>query len=197
MLYSITKCKGCGSRGSLTRRSLAISLTPHWTVWNEHRAGNAPIIPGRTLSERQSRDLGALASLPSLQPLASHLADNQDAWCEVLDQNEAERFLPVDGWSAEDVSAERKAFLALAVVHALRPDRTMAAAAEYVERVFSTDSGGEEGPDAQVGLPWGEALDLEASVQEGPGPEAPILLCSEAGHDASWQVRWRSRMRFV
>lgn len=107
----------------------------------------------------------------------------------MLNENDAEKFVPASGWTAEDVSKERQAFLALAVVHALRPDRTMAAAEELVERVFS---GGEEavesGDEGETGLPWNEALDLEASVKEGPGPEAPVLLCSEAGHDASWKV---------
>ena len=151
--------------------------------------GAAPSIPGRGLSERQSRDIGALLSLPSLQPLASHMSAFPEEWCRVLDENDAEKFLPATGWTVEDISKERRAFLAMAVVHALRPDRTMAAAEELVEKVFS---GGEEvlegGDEAETGLPWNEALDLEASVKEGPGPEAPVLLCSEAGHDASWKV---------
>lgn len=119
-----------------------------------------------------------------------------EEWCQVLDQNDAEKFVPTTGWTAEDVSKERQAFLALAVVHALRPDSTMAAAEALVEEVFS---GGEEavegGDDEETGLPWNEALDLEASVKEGPGPETPVLLCSEAGHDASWKVL-RLRPRF-
>lgn len=109
----------------------------------------------------------------------------------MLDENDAEKFLPASGWTSDDVSKERQAFLSLAVVHALRPDRTMAAAEELVKSVFS---GGEdnvdgEGDQAETGLPWNDVLDLEASVREGPGPEAPVLLCSEAGHDASWKVR--------
>ena len=152
--------------------------------------GAVPNIPGRTLSERQARDVGALLALPSLEPLASHLSSNPETWCQVLDENEAERFLPLSGWTTDEVSKERQAFLSLAVVHALRPDRTMAAAAELVERVFAEDGGGSGGQHARVpcGLPWDDALDLEASVKEGAGPEAPVLLCSEAGHDASWKV---------
>lgn len=148
-----------------------------------------PTIPGRTLSERQSRAVGALLSLPSLEPLPLHFSTNPEAWCKVLDENDAEKFLPPSGWTADEVSKERQALLALAVVHALRPDRTMAAAAELVERVFVEGGGDAEGPDGeQGGLPWDDALDLEASVREGAGPEAPVLLCSEAGHDASWKV---------
>lgn len=112
----------------------------------------------------------------------------------MLDQNEPEKFLPLEGWAAEGVTPERQAFLALALIHALRPDRTMAAAAVFVERVFSLDGtvdGEEVGLDAERGLPWNDALDLRAAVSEVPGPESPILLCSEAGHDASWQVRLR------
>lgn len=151
--------------------------------------GLVPNIPGRTLSERQARDVGALLSLPSLEPLASHLSTNPEPWCQVLDENEAEKFLPLSGWTTDDVSKERQAFLSLAVVHALRPDRTMAAAAELVDRVFAEDGGGAGGhARVQGGLPWDDALDLEASVKEGAGPEAPVLLCSEAGHDASWKV---------
>lgn len=151
--------------------------------------GLVPNIPGRTLSERQARDVGALLSLPSLEPLASHLSTNPEPWCQVLDENEAEKFLPLSGWTADDVSKERQAFLSLAVVHALRPDRTMAAAAELVDTVFAEDGGGGGGhAKVQSGLPWDDALDLEASVKEGAGPEAPVLLCSEAGHDASWKV---------
>lgn len=154
-------------------------------------SGAAPSIPGREISERQSRDVGALLSLPSLQPLASHMSAYPEEWCRVLDENDAEKFLPTTGWTSEDVSNERQAFLALAVVHALRPDRTMAAAEELVERVFSGAEEaveGGQGDEGETGLPWNEALDLEASVKEGPGPEAPVLLCSEAGHDASWKV---------
>lgn len=118
------------------------------------------------------------------------MSASPEEWCRVLDENDAEKFLPSTGWTAEDTSKERQAFLAMAVVHALRPDRTMAAAEELVEKVFSAreeavEGGGDEG---DTGLPWNEALDLEASVKEGPGPEAPVLLCSEAGHDASWKV---------
>lgn len=65
----------------------------------------------------------------------------------------------------------------------------MAAAAELVESVCAEGAGDGEGVDGDhAGLPWNDALDLEASVKEAPGPEAPILLCSEAGHDASWKV---------
>lgn len=156
--------------------------------------GAVPNIPGRTLSERQARDVGALLSLPSLEPLASHLSTNPEPWCQVLDENEAEKFLPLSGWTTDDVSKERQAFLSVAVVHALRPDRTMAAAAELVERVFAEDGGGAGGhARVQGGLPWDEALDLEASVKEGAGPEAPVLLCSEAGNDASWKVLTKPR----
>lgn len=157
-----------------------------------------PSIPGRELSERQMRDVGALLSLPSLQPLASHLTTHPEEWCRVLDEDAGEKFVPADdGWTADGVSRERRAFLALAVVHALRPDRTMAAAEEFVETVFSGGDGGGGGgggggaqtqEEAETGLPWNEVLDLEASVKEGPGPETPVLLCSEAGHDASWKV---------
>lgn len=155
--------------------------------------GEVPSIPGCTLSERQSRDLGALLSLPSLQPLASHLSTNPEPWCRVLDETEAETFVPSSGWTTEDVSTERQAFLALAVIHALRPDRTMAAAAELVDKVFAEGDGDVAGRDeAERSLPWDDALDLEASVREGAGPEAPVLLCSEAGHDASWKVRARA-----
>lgn len=128
-------------------------------------------------------------SLPSMEPLASHLSSDPEAWCRVLDHDEAEKFLPPDGWTVDGISEERRAFLALAVVHALRPDRTLAAATALVETVFA--DGGRD-PESYVegesALPWDEALDLEASVKEGPGPEAPVLLCSEAGHDASWKV---------
>lgn len=163
-------------------RTLLLSCTP----------GEVPSIPGRELSERQSRDIGALLSLPSLKPLPQHLSANPEEWCRVLDENAAEKFLPTDGWTADGVSREKQAFLALAVVHALRPDRTMAAAEDLVNRVFSApDEGAEGGGDqGETGLPWNDALDLEASVREGPGPEAPVLLCSEAGHDASWKVRY-------
>lgn len=80
----------------------------------------------------------------------------------------------------------------MAVVHALRPDRTMAAAANFVEKVFvegaAEDGGGEDTQDAGSALPWDEALDLDEAVRDGARPEAPVLLCSEAGHDASWKV---------
>lgn len=150
-------------------------------------SGEVPTIPGRTLSDRQLRDVGALLSLPSLEPLASHLRNNPEPWCKVLDENDAEKFLPTSGWTTDEVSIERQAFLSLAVVHALRPDRTMAAAAELVERVFG-EGGGDGGDEEQGSLPWDDALDLEASVKEGARPDAPVLLCSEAGHDASWKV---------
>lgn len=107
----------------------------------------------------------------------------------MLDGNNAEKFLPASGWTSDEISQERQAFLALAVVHALRPDRTMAAAEQLVQKIFAAELEGEEGGrQEEAGLPWDDVLDLEASVKEGPGPEAPVLLCSEAGHDASWQV---------
>lgn len=118
----------------------------------------------------------------------------------MLDEDDAEQFLPptrgISGWTAEGISIERQAFLSMAVVHALRPDRTMAAAAEFVEKVFAEGVGvdvggegaGEEEQHVGRALPWDEALDVEEVVREGARPEAPILLCSDAGHDASWKV---------
>lgn len=72
----------------------------------------------------------------------------------------------------------------------------MAAAGEFVERVFAESGAGDgigkgAGDDDQQrggALPWDEALDLEEAVKDGARPEAPVLLCSEAGHDASWKV---------
>lgn len=166
----------------------SLSLHPLFTL-PKYTPGDMPTIPGRALSERQSRNIGALLYLPSLRPLASNLSRNPEPWCQVLDENEAEKFLPASGWTIEGVSRERKAFLTLAVVHALRPDRTMAAAAALVEKVCRDEGGDVEGQaEEQGGLPWDDALDLEASVREVSGPEAPVLLCSEAGHDASWKV---------
>lgn len=137
-------------------------------------------------------------SLASLKPLASHLQDKPQLWAPVLEENEGEGFLPpAADWTEADTSPERQSFLAMAVVHALRPDRTTAAAAEFVEKVFADSNAqvhdGEEGQQEEdepqaSGLPWNEALDLEEAVKEGARPEAPVLLCSDAGHDASWKV---------
>ncbi|CAM9128550.1 unnamed protein product [Discosporangium mesarthrocarpum] len=160
------------------------------------QAGKTPQIPGRNLSERQSRELAALCELPSLEPLAAHLANNPEPWARLLDAEEPEKQVPgrsggdeAASWVSKDIPRAREAFLTLSILKALRPDRILAAAERFVDEVFL--HGLETVPDGLGGsavLPWNEALDLDEAVSEGARPEAPVLLCSEPGHDASWKV---------
>jgi dynein heavy chain 1 len=79
------------------------------------------------------------------------------------------------GWYTGQ-SRERLAGLVALVVRALRPDRVIAALETYVMQVLGD----------RISLH--PALDLKEVWERDSTPNAPIMICSEPGHDASSRV---------
>ncbi|CAM9277136.1 unnamed protein product, partial [Phaeothamnion confervicola] len=160
-------------------------------------AAGVGAVGGQELSERQVRDLMAVCRLPAAAALAASVtADAGGAWGAFLVAPDAEARVPMgwletaNGGSRGGVGPARAALLRLLVVRSLRPDRIVPAMELFVVATFGDR------------FPWNERLDLEAVVGSAApaataGPEADsggdraaaaVLLCSEAGHDASWRV---------
>ncbi|KAG5186150.1 dynein heavy chain [Tribonema minus] len=147
--------------------------------------GSAAAAAAVPLTDAQAREAAALCALPAFgAALRGSLADaaSAAAWHEFLSADEAERHIPPEPlWhcstaAAAAAGAPSPALLRLLLVRALRPDRALAAAAEFIASTL--------GP----AFPWDEGLDLEAVACAPGAARGPIFLCSEPGQDASWRV---------
>lgn len=139
-------------------------------------------LPGNVLSDQMARQLVALSFLPSFSDLLASLtgAESSQAWLEFLRATEAERVVPLAALPGmENLSPERAALLKVLVVKALRPERVSHVLEEYITAVF-----------AQDGFDWREhcLLDLRRFVEGDSKATVPLMLCSQAGQDASSKV---------
>ncbi len=151
------------------------------------------LIPGVRLEEGQAKELRALSTLPSLAPLLDSIRSNGKAWAAFLVAARPETSVPEFEVSLSSSSGskktastvvaschtlplERKAFLQLLLVRALRKDRLVAAMELYVGAVLGET------------FPWRGLFDLGEIIDTQSTAAAPLLLCSEAGHDASQRV---------
>jgi dynein heavy chain 1, cytosolic len=175
----------------LLRGSLLLSRTIQSQMTGTAREVSFPdIIPGRALDEAQAKDLQGLTLLPACSALAASIRAKPTEWSTFLSSPTAETAVPdfdvapqAGGGArapavvpSSSLSKERRAFLELLVVRALRKDRVMAALENYITAVLGET------------FPWRGLFDLEEVVKVQSSAASPILLCSEAGHDASGRV---------
>jgi len=134
----------------------------------------AKVIPGKQLTDRQAKDMLALSTVPKCETIVDDLAANGHVWAAWLDAQEPELSVP-SKWIPDELPTERKSFLSLLVVRALRPERVMAALEVYVGVVLGE------------AFPWRAPFDL-TTIQSESKASSPVLLCSEPGYDASGKV---------
>lgn len=150
-------------------------------------------IPGRSLDESVARYLLSLTLLPSFGGLQASMASSDPIehakWLDVLDGPEPEKSVPLSWATATGsgspregsgvaVAPERAALLIVMIIRALRPERTLHALEGYITAVFG-DS-----------FAWREhaKLDLRQLVETDSNSRKPVMICSEAGQDASSKV---------
>jgi dynein heavy chain 1 len=139
-------------------------------------------LPGGVLTEPMARQLMALSFLPAFSGLQASLSasETSPAWLEFLNAVEAEKVVPLTALvGMENLSPERAALLRVLIVKAVRPERVSHVLEEYITAVF-----------AQDGFDWREhcLLNLRQFVEADSKASAPLMLCSEAGQDASSKV---------
>eukprot|EP01041_Mallomonas_annulata_P000303 gene303-544_t len=148
------------------------------------------VIPGHSFSEGITRQLLSLSLLPAFSGLHSSMNNNNNnnetssssssAWMDMLSSDHPEKTIPTD-WmmgSEPNVTAPRAALLGAMITRALRPDRVMAAIDNYVSSVFGE------------AFQWGDFcnVDLREIVEHDSKASVPLMLCSDAGQDASGRV---------
>ena len=141
------------------------------------------------LDDTEARQLLALTQLPAFAALPQQMAADAAAWAAFRTHPEPETALPL-GWSAAAAAAtaradvpvapERLALLTVLLVRAFRPERTLDALEAYVRAVFG-------GPDR---FPWRDhaRADLKTILETDGCAGTPLMICSEAGQDASAKV---------
>jgi len=137
---------------------------------------------GSKLSEATARHALSLSLLPAFSGLVASLDSDKDkaAWAAFLDpaNPSPETTAPLGWLSGAAPAPHRTALLQAILVRVFRPERVLAALELFVSAVFGADFG------------WralGSSLDLADALLD-TRPATPILLCSEAGQDASAKV---------
>jgi len=132
----------------------------------------------RSLDDNVSRQLLSLSLLPSYSGLYNSMTVESAKWATFYDSASPEVDVPM-AWSSEtDLSPERAALLQIVIVKVLRPDRVLIAMELFVSQVFGADFG------------WRAhcAFDLTQLVEQDSKASSPIMICSEAGQEASGKV---------
>ena len=139
-------------------------------------------VPGHVIDDTKARQLASLSLLPAFSSLLTSMSgDDASKWAAFYSHPEPETVTPT-GWSASSsdsaVAPERLALLNVMLVRCLRPERTLNALEGYVCSVLG------------AGFEWREhcRLDLKQMVERDSRSTAPLVLCSEAGQDASAKV---------
>ncbi|KAL6068809.1 putative dyneins heavy chain [Balamuthia mandrillaris] len=134
------------------------------------------------LSGPQRVFISELRKLPSFARIAEHMNSNQEEWRHFLTSPTAEHHVPTSWEQAQQEGAGASPskvialFRRLLLLKGLRPDRLRAGAAQYAAKVFG---------EAFLHIP---DLDLLHVVEKESSSDSPLLLCSSAGHDASYLV---------
>lgn len=139
-------------------------------------------IEGRILSDSTARQLASLTLLPTFSGLSTSLGSEADqaVWISFIDSPTPECQVPMSWLTGADkifCTKEREALLKIIIVRVFRPERVLHAMESYVSAVFGEDYG------------WRTlcSLDLPDIIADSKA-SSPLMLCSEAGQDASSKV---------
>jgi dynein heavy chain 1, cytosolic len=141
------------------------------------------VLPTNIQSEYIAKQLVGLSLLPSFTELYTSLSSNINAWIEFFDSSEPENAVPLDCIAStsnnSNPTKERLALLKALVIRALRPERVLYALEEYITVVYTS-----------YGYDWRDLCysNLLPYIENDSKHTVPIMLCSEAGHDASNKV---------
>jgi dynein heavy chain 1 len=105
--------------------------------------------------------------------------ENQNAWESFFDNSSIDCFATIPTNSIENnssVSIERQLFLKLLIVKVFRPDQLLSSMEKYIEVIFGKE------------FPWRGEMNLLDVVSAISNSNAPIMVCSEPGYDASAKV---------
>eukprot|EP01038_Epipyxis_sp_PR26KG_P004455 gene4455-6300_t len=137
-------------------------------------------LPDNMISDGTARQLISLSLLPAFSDIQSSLGgSDRGKWIKFFEDGEAEKYVPMDfvkDWKS--LTNERKSLLRILVVRCLRPDRVMFAMESFITCAFGED------------FDWREIskIDLKAIVEIDSRSTVPLMLCSDAGQDASSKV---------
>jgi dynein heavy chain 1 len=141
-------------------------------------------IPTGMLNEEQEIALKQICSLECFSDLEAQMSSKADEWTAMLKSGEPEVFLtqdgPLAGWEGKDAGANHAVALRrVLIIKALRPDRILAAARQWIDVVYDPEF---------LNLPTvGEELEYIIETK-GSLPKSPLLMCNKPGNDASYRV---------
>ncbi|VDP01524.1 unnamed protein product [Soboliphyme baturini] len=133
--------------------------------------------PIANLSREQVENLTRLSMLPAFSNFRNLIGDS-DKFSKWLTSRDPETNVAVIWEEKQPLSKIAKTLYALLVIHALRPDRLLAAGHMFVKAVLGDNFMSE----SEKVFDFGKLVETEVSSQ------TPVLLCSAPGYDASGRV---------
>lgn len=129
------------------------------------------------LKPSQLQSLVRLGRLPAFKGVTSSLQDSSEVrqWLEVVS---AEQYVPTLWDESKQLSPIGLTVYKMLLIQALRPDRLLAAANQFVQTVLG----------AGFTQAAGQELDLGGIVENEIKANTPILMCAVPGFDASGRV---------
>jgi dynein heavy chain 1 len=128
------------------------------------------------IPQKQKEAFNTILSMRSLSGLEEHIVANAAAWAGLLASGADTDAIP-SGWENDgETSSPNAIFRRILLMKALRPDKVLSLVEEWVISVFGKN------------FPLQEELALAENIKAYGKSTAPLLLCSQPGHDASGKV---------
>jgi len=188
-LYNATflrVCRGMQNQDTLTfaLRLAQIRLTNTPRDLDEAEV-NALLVGGATVqnslslssdvfNKDQAEQLSILSGLDAFSFLKQSIDSESDSWSQFLTHATPEKAFP--NGILTDSQQPRVMWQRMLLIKAVRPDRFLAVASEFVSSVLGSE------------IMQRPALDLAATVAQESDKAVPLLLCSMPGYDASSKV---------
>jgi dynein heavy chain 1 len=116
---------------------------------------------------------------PHFKGLADDLRHNEEKWVNMFENSVAETMVPEPWFQEGDISTRNEVARILKkmmIIKVVRPDRFLASAAMFVEKVLGTE------------ITSISQVDLIEFSKPHISPKNPIMLVSAPGYDASFRV---------
>eukprot|EP01113_Clastostelium_recurvatum_P011812 TRINITY_DN1605_c0_g1_i1.p1 TRINITY_DN1605_c0_g1~~TRINITY_DN1605_c0_g1_i1.p1 ORF type:complete len:4689 (+),score=1530.43 TRINITY_DN1605_c0_g1_i1:285-14351(+) len=176
-----------GSRDEITEAEWEFLLRGGETVTTSAASIMSKLPPnlGSVLTPAQQRMIGELGAVGAFKKLGDNLglASATEDWLRFLNETEGENHVPPSWVESQRAAVQNKtsietanAWWRLLLLKALRPDRLVMGATQFVTQVF----GGHFMADNDT--------DFAKMVETESKATAPLLLCSAPGYDASYLV---------